>query len=132
MILAMRRSLPQRPLFTAFTSEAETHFVSVDGDVSVLKSGQTVALVLLHVVVVSDPDERRLQKMNDGCQNLFARQSAQGHMVLHFLTDARQRVGEGNDMLVLRAFAHLTEARVVAVLLAPFRVAPRLVGRNQK
>ena len=36
-----------------------------------------------------------------------------------------QRVGEGDDMLVLRAFTYFAEARVVAVLLASFRVASR-------
>src|SRR5262249_3835358 len=115
----------QRPLLAALAGEAETHFVSVDGDVPVLKSGQAVAVVLLRRVVVADADKRRLQKMNDGCQNLFARQAAQRHVLLHFLTDARQRVGEGNDMFVLSAFTHLAKAHVIAVLLAALRVAAR-------
>jgi hypothetical protein len=46
-------------------------------------------------------------------------------MLLDFLADRGQRVGEGDDMLVLRAFTYFAEARVVAVLLASFRVAPR-------
>jgi hypothetical protein len=126
MILAMRRSLtPQRPLLAAFTSEAETHLVSVYRDMAVLQGCEAVAVVLLCGVVISDADQRGLQKMDHGRQHLFARQSAQGHMLPDLLSDGGQCVGEGNDMLVLRAFAHLTEARVVAVLLAPFRVAPR-------
>jgi hypothetical protein len=63
--------------------------------------------------------------VDDGRQHLFARQSAQAHMLLDFLADRGQRVGEGDDMLVLRAFTYFAEARVVAVLLASFRVAPR-------
>jgi len=46
-------------------------------------------------------------------------------MLLDFLADRGQRVGEGDDMFVLRAFTYFAEARVVAVLLASFRVAPR-------
>ena len=46
-------------------------------------------------------------------------------MLLDLLADGGQRVGEGDDMLVLRAFTYFAEARVVAVLLASFRVATR-------
>ena len=46
-------------------------------------------------------------------------------MLLDLLTDGGQRVSEGDDMLVLRAFTHLAEGRVIAVLLASFRIAPR-------
>ena len=79
---------------------------------------------MLRVVVVSDADQRRLQQMHDGRQHFFARQSAKGHMLQDLLADRGQRVGESNDMLVLGAFSDLTEAWVVAVLLAALRVAP--------
>jgi hypothetical protein len=45
-------------------------------------------------------------------------------MLQDLLADRGQRVGESNDMLVLGAFSDLTEAWVVAVLLAALRVAP--------
>ena len=45
-------------------------------------------------------------------------------MLLDFLADRRQRVGEGDDMLVLGAFSDLAETRMVAVLLGPFASRP--------
>ena len=63
--------------------------------------------------------------MHDGCQHFLPRQPAQSHVLAHFLPDGGKRVREGNDMLVLRAFPHLAEARVIAVLLAAFRVPAR-------
>ena len=55
--------------------------------------------------------------MDHGRQHLFARQSAQGHVLPDLLSDGGQCLGEGNDMLVLRAFSHLTEARVVELVI---------------
>jgi len=46
-------------------------------------------------------------------------------MLLNFLPNGGQRVREGNDMPVLRAFTHLAETGVVPVLLTSFRIAPR-------
>jgi hypothetical protein len=45
-------------------------------------------------------------------------------MLLDFFPDGRQPVGEGDDVLVLRAFPHLARERVIPVLLAALRVAP--------
>lgn len=46
-------------------------------------------------------------------------------MLVHFLPDARQRVGEGNNMLVFCAFAHFAKPWRIAVLLAGFCVPSR-------
>jgi hypothetical protein len=45
-------------------------------------------------------------------------------MLLDFFPDGRQSVREGDNMLVLGAFAYLTKAHVISVLLAAFRVSP--------
>jgi len=106
-------------LLTALTGKAETNLMPFDGDVAVFERGQAVAVVLLCVFIVPDTDERRLQKMDNGRQYLFARQSAQGHMLPHFLPDAGQSKGEADNTLILRAFPHLAKTRVIPVLLAP-------------
>jgi hypothetical protein len=46
-------------------------------------------------------------------------------VLAHFLAIGGKRVGKGNNMLVLSAFPHLAEARVIAVLLAALRVPAR-------
>jgi hypothetical protein len=66
--------------------------------------------------------------VDDGRQYLLARQSVQAHMLFDLLEDGGHHVGEGDDMLVLRAFTYFAEARVVTVLLAAFRVAPRCLN----
>jgi hypothetical protein len=85
--------------------------------VTVLQGREAVAVVLLCIVIISGADQLGLQKMDHGRQHLFARQSAQGHVLPDLLSDGGQCLGEGNDMLVLRAFSHLTEARVVELVI---------------
>ena len=46
-------------------------------------------------------------------------------MILHPAPDCRKAFGEGQHVMVLRAFAHLAEAGVITVLLAPSGIAPR-------
>jgi hypothetical protein len=62
--------------------------------------------------------------MDNSRWHLFTRQSAQAHMLLDFFPDGRQSVREGDNMLVFGAFAYLTKAHVISVLLAAFRVSP--------
>jgi hypothetical protein len=54
-----------------------------------------------------------------------ARQAAQCHVVGEPGADRRQCAREFEHVLVLRAFAHFAELRVILVLLAPPGVAPR-------
>jgi hypothetical protein len=95
--------------------------------VTVLQGREAVAVVLLCIVIISDADQLGLQKMDHGRQHLFARQSAQGHVLPDLLSDGGQCLGEGNDMLVLRAFSHLTEARVAFGQIAPRDPGPQHV-----
>jgi hypothetical protein len=125
MIFATRRSRTgERPLFPAFADEAESDLRARDFDVAVLERGQAVASVPPGVVVVSHADEGALQQMDDGCQDRLARQPAQRHMFAHGRPDRGQRAGEGDHVLVLGAFAHFPEPRVISILLAPPRIAP--------
>ena len=48
---------------------------------------------------------------------------AQRHVLTHFRADRRQRIGERHDALEFGALAHFPKARVVAILLAPTRIA---------
>jgi hypothetical protein len=46
-------------------------------------------------------------------------------MLPHFLPNGRECIGKGNDVTVFRAFTYFSEARVITVLFAAFRVAAR-------
>ena len=116
---------PQRPLLAALAGKAEAHLVSVDGDMAVLESGEAVAVVLFGVVVIAYADQRGFQKMYDGRQHLFARQSAQAHMLLYFLPDRGQRISKSDDVFIFGALSHLAKKRVIAILFASLRVASR-------
>ena len=112
-------------MLAALARKTEAYFVAIDGDVPVLQSGQPIAIVLLRVVLVADADQRRLKKMNDGCQYFFARQSAPSHVLVHFFANRGQFVREGDDMLIFGAFSHFAKKRVIAILFASLRVASR-------
>jgi hypothetical protein len=62
--------------------------------------------------------------MHDGCHNFFPRQAAQCHVLAYCFPNERQRIRKCEHMLVLRAFPHLAEARMVAILLATLCVTP--------
>jgi hypothetical protein len=64
-------SYAQRPLFAAFTSEAETDLVSLDGHVPVLQRGQAIAVVRPGVIVIPYAYQRGLQEMHDGLPEPF-------------------------------------------------------------
>ena len=84
-------------------------------------------LFSLEYVVVADADQGVFQQVDDGRQDLFARQAALAHIGRDALADGGQRLAEVEHAFVLRAVAHLAPARMVAVLLAaPVVAAGRL------
>jgi hypothetical protein len=94
----------QRRLFAAFTSEAETDLVSLDGHVPVLQRGQAIAVVLPGLSVIPYTYQRGLQEMHDGYNNFFPRQTAQCHVLAYCFPNGGQGVCKCDHMLVLRAF----------------------------
>ena len=81
-IFATRRSLTRRfhflPLLPLNSNRSSAPF---DLHVRVAQGGEPVALVLLGVIDIADADERVLQEMDDRRQHLFARQTAQAHVL---------------------------------------------------
>ncbi len=110
-------------LLAALAAEGEADLGAGDLDVAVPHRRQAVAAVLARVLVVPDTDEGRLQQAHDQRQHLLARQAAATQVAIGPPPDPRQRPRELDQAPVLRLVAHLAPARVVAVLLAPARVA---------
>src|SRR5690606_29221131 len=108
---------------TALALELEAHVTAVHLDVPVAHGGQAYGPVVTGVLVVADAHQAGLQELDHGREHLLAGQAAKGEVLLDALADRRQGLAEGQGVLVLLAVAHLTPARVVAVLLAALRVA---------
>ncbi len=102
---------------------AEGHRRAVDLGVAVAHRCQAVGPVLLRVLVVADADQRCLQQPDDQRQDLLPRQPVAPQVGLDALADARQRLAEGNHVLILVGIANLAPLRVIAVLLASLRIA---------
>ena len=112
----------------AFAAEADVDVAALDRDVAVAQRRQPEALVRFRVFGVADADQRHFHQADDRRQNLFARQAAALQIGLDAGADQRQDAGEGQQLGVFRLVAHLAPARMIAVLLAPLRVA---AGRLQ-
>jgi hypothetical protein len=112
----------QGPLLPALTGEAEADLTSINRYVAILQRGEPVAIVLLGVVVVSDPDERRFQQVHDGGQHLFTWKATERHVLTDLFPYGGKSVSERNNVLVFRAFPDLTKPRVVAILFSSFGI----------
>ena len=124
---AMRRSrifsfhiLPLLPLNSKRSSPGVTVHVPV------AQRGQPVAFVGAGVVLVADADERRVEQMHDGGEHLAAAEPWRCACARRSAGAARGSMrAERDHALVLVGVARLAPARVIAILLAPARVAAR-------
>src|SRR4051812_37540313 len=90
-----------------------------------LQRRQAIAVILPRIIVVADPDEGGLEKMNDGGKNFLPREASKGHVVANLRADGRKSLGELHHMFVFGAFADLSKTPMIAILLAPFGVPAR-------
>ena len=87
----------ERPLLAALADETEADLRSVDRHVAVLERREPVTLVLLGVVIVSNANQRRLQKMHDGRKDFFPQKPAQRHVLANLCPHRRQGIGEADQ-----------------------------------
>ena len=115
----------QIPFLAALALEAEPHLGPGEGHMAVAKGGQAVGPVLLDIAAVADADHGVFQQPDDRGQNLFGGQATAAHVLVHLAADPGQGGREFQHVIVFRTVAHLAEIGVIAVLLAPLRIAPR-------
>src|SRR6202022_143491 len=105
-------------------AEIEHDAAALDENVIIAQRGQAKAVVLFGVFWIADARQRALHQPNHSGQNLVARQAATAQIRIDPLPDQRQCPAETEHVLELGFVTHLTPVRMVAVLLAPARIAP--------
>src|SRR5262245_11753079 len=87
------------------------------------KGGQTVGAILLGILTVADTYQGFVEKADYRGQHLLSRRSAFAHILRNALSHAQQQPSELNDTRIFISVAHLPPIIVIAILLAPTRIA---------
>src|SRR4029078_318562 len=112
-------------LDAALAAKREAYAAAADVNVSVPERRQPERAVGARVLVVADANERLLEQLDDEREDLVARQARAPEILGRPPPDRRQRLREADHAVVLRVVANRAPARMIAVLLASARVAPR-------
>ena len=110
-------------LAAGLAAESETDACAAHRCVAVLERRQAERAVEPGVLVVADADQRQLEQLDDGRQDLLPRHPGLGQVGVAALADLRQDPGEVDEALELGVVAPGPPAVVVAVLLAALGVA---------
>jgi hypothetical protein len=102
----------------------EVHGLAGYVDMIVAERGQSEGIVLPRIVVIANSDRHSIKKMHDGSEDFLLRHPAATEILLDLRADARKRGSEGGHAGELRLISDLTIRIVIAILLAPPRVAP--------
>ena len=86
---------------------------------------QTEASVVARIVGIAHADHGNIEQVDDRRQNLLTRKTALRHMAADGCTHIGQRLCEVDQALILVLIPFCPECRVIAVLLATPRIAPR-------
>jgi hypothetical protein len=90
-----------------------------------LQRRQAIAVILLRIIVVADPNEGGLEKMNDGGKDFLSREASKGHVLANLRADGRKSLGELHHMFHIWCFRGPLETLMVAILLASLGIATR-------
>jgi len=112
-------------LLAALAAEGEHDRRALDGGVPVAEGGQAERPVVARVLLVAHADERGLEQADHGRHHLPPGQAAARQVFVRARADDGQRLAEGEHAAELGLVADGAPARVVPVLLAAARVAPR-------
>ena len=67
----------------ALAAEGEVHLLATDVDVLIAQGRQAERLVLPHIFLVADPDQRLIEEADDGGSGLGVGEAACGQICLH-------------------------------------------------
>jgi hypothetical protein len=105
---------------------------TLHGHVALAKRREAVRRIPSSVLLVPDPDQRPLEKLNDRRDDLRARHSGEREIVCRPLSDERQRGAERRQASVLHLVAQLAPARVIPVLLSVLRIPTRGLDMTER
>jgi hypothetical protein len=103
----------QAPRLAALALEVETQFATCHRNVTAAQRCQGI-------ILIADPDQRRLEQIDYRREYLFARQSTLGHVAIDTRADGWKSLREFEQVLIFRGIAHLAPARMIAILLSAF------------
>src|SRR5207245_9190209 len=112
-------------LDAALAAEAEAQRRAVDLHVAAAQRGQAVRAVGARVFVVADADQRLAEERDDRGEELPPAQRRRAQVALEALAQDGQHFAELQHAAEFRLVARVAVGRVIAVLLAPARVARR-------
>ena len=109
----------------ALAAELESHLRSADLRVLVAHRRQPEGMIVAGVLLVADADQRLLQQLYDSREHFLPRQPPLLQIGAGVAANARKHPRERDEAFVLRFVTLFAPARMVAVLFASTRVAPR-------
>jgi len=109
----------------ALAAELESHLRSVDLRVLVAHRRQPEGMIVAGVLLVADADQRLLQQLHDSREHFLPRQPLLLQIGAGVAANARKHPRERDEAFVLGFVTLFAPARVIAVLFASARVAPR-------
>jgi hypothetical protein len=110
-------------LDAALPPENEADTVAPHVHVAIAQGREAVRAVLTCVFAVPHTDERLLEELDGGCEHLLARQARPPQRLRRLAANSSKRPREADQPVVLGVVAHATPVGMIAVLLAPPRIA---------
>src|SRR6185312_2396714 len=107
----------------ALALEDKTQAIALAAHVAHAQGGQAVAPVGTGVFLVANADQGFIQQADQHGQDLVRRQAGPTQVTPHASTQARQGSGKRHHLVELALVAQAPPLRVIAVLLAPARIA---------
>src|SRR5262249_58278183 len=107
----------------ALATKTKLHGMAGDVDVPVAQRGDTVRLVRSSVFLVAYSNQRGLEQAHHRRERLLARHAAAAQVPLDSAPKPGKAFAERDELIELRGVTHFAPGRVIAILLAPTRVA---------
>src|SRR5579859_2111714 len=109
---------------STFAPEMEMYLSSCHFDMAATQGGQSIRVVLAHIFLVPHANERGIEQAHNRRQHFYIGQARQRKVARNSLADSWKRLTKGDHAIILGLVAHLSPARMIAVLFAPFGIPP--------
>src|SRR5262245_10453950 len=109
---------------TTLAAELKLQRAAVHADMTRAHGGEPERLVRTHVLFVADTNQALLEQLHDRREDLVSRQTLLRQVAIRSATNLRKHIGKRLQTIELRLVAMGAPRRMIAMLLAAFRVPP--------